>query len=72
MQKQDYVNYFNRVNNSPIDPADKKPFIAGGYTQADWNILNGYLFDREFFDDYMDTPEARSKYIEWWTKPIWA
>ena len=35
-------------------------------------ILNGYLFDREFFDDYMDTPEARSKYIEWWTKPIWA
>ena len=24
------------------------------------------------FDDYMDTPEARAKYIEWWTKPVWA
>jgi hypothetical protein len=72
MQKQDYISYSNRINNSPVDPKDKKPFIAGGYTQADWNILCGYLFDQEFFDDYMNTPEARAKYIEQWTKPVWA
>ena len=72
MQKYDYINYSNRVNNSSVDIEDKKPFIAGGYTQADWDILCGRLLDREFFNDYMNTPEARAKYIEWWTKPVWA
>jgi len=48
MQKQDYINYSKRVNNSPIATEEKKPFIGGGYTQADWNILSGYLFDQEF------------------------
>ena len=72
MQKQDYINYSNRINNYSTDPEDKKPFIAGGYTQADWNILNGHLIDIEFFDDYCDSPQSRAKYIEWWTKPVWA
>lgn len=48
------------------------PFLAGGYTQADWDILNGALVDWEYYYDYCDTPEARHSYIEWWTKPYWA
>ena len=50
----------------------KKPFIAGGYTQKDWDILCGYNFDREYYDDYCDTPMDRTRYIEYSTKPDWA
>lgn len=54
------------------DMIDKKPFIAGGYTQEDWDILNGSHFDIEYYDDYCDTPIARTNYIELSTKPKWA
>ena len=50
----------------------KKPFIAGGYSQEDWDILNGSNFDIEFYDDYCETPQDRTNYIEWVTKPKWA
>ena len=50
----------------------KKPFIAGGYTQEDWDILNGSHFDIEYYDDYCNTPLARTNYIELSTKPKWA
>lgn len=49
-----------------------KPFIAGGYTQEDWDILNGSNFDREFYDDYCEDPMSRTNYIAWITKPKWA
>ena len=51
---------------------DKKPFLCGGYTQEDWDILNGVYFDREYYDDYCDTPMDRSAYIAYITKPSWA
>ena len=51
---------------------DKKPFIAGGYTQKDWDIINGLYFDVEFYDDYCYTPELRTNYIARVTKPKWA
>jgi hypothetical protein len=50
----------------------KKPFIAGGYSQEDWDILNGSNFDIEFYDDYCETPQDRTNYIELVTKPKWA
>ena len=50
----------------------KKPFIAGGYSQEDWDILNGFYFDIEFYDDYCETPQDRTNYIECVTKPKWA
>lgn len=68
MQQYDY----NRYTMSIIDEPITMPFLAGGYTQADWNILNGALFDIEYYDDYCETPSERSAYIEWATKPYWA
>lgn len=50
---------------------EKMPFIAGGYTQEDWDILNGALIDREFLDDYCETPSDRWQYITMSTKPDW-
>lgn len=50
---------------------DKMPFLAGGYTQEDWEALNGYYIDREFLDDYCDTPSDRWRYITRATKPKW-
>lgn len=49
----------------------KMPFIAGDYTQEDWDILNGALIDREFLDDYCETPSDRWEYITMITKPDW-
>ena len=68
MTKLDYEAYSKRIANEQTD----MPFIAGGYTQADWDILNGAFFDREWYDDYCETPQSRSYYIEWRTKPYWA
>lgn len=51
---------------------EKIPFIAGNYTQDDWDILNGEQIDREFLDDYCDTPTDRWQYICWATCPKWA
>ncbi len=68
MTRRDYNAYTMSIIDEPHD----MPFIAGGYTQADWNILNGALIDQEYFDDYCETPESRHAYIEWWTKPYWA
>lgn len=50
----------------------KMPFICGGYSQEDWDILNGSKFDIEYYADYCDTPQAKTKYIESSTKPKWA
>ena len=47
----------------------KKPFIAEGYMQEDQDILNGSNFDIEFYDDYCETLQDRTNYIEWVTKP---
>ena len=49
---------------------DKMPFLAGGYTQEDWNALNGYYIDRYFLDN-CDTPSDRWEYLTWATKPEW-
>ena len=68
MTQHDYDAYSNRIANEPVD----KPFLCGGYTQADWNILNGDLFDREWYDDYCETPQDRAYYIECITKPYLA
>lgn len=68
MTQSDYNAYSAWRANKPIS----MPFIAGGYTQADWDILNGAMFDREYYDDYCDTPLSRSEYIELVTKPYWA
>ena len=50
----------------------QKPFIAGGYTQDDWNILCGCQFDIEYYDDYCNDPMSRTAYIAYVTKPEWA
>lgn len=68
MTQYDYNAYTMRIVDEPHD----MPFIAGGYTQADWDILNGVLIDVEYYDDYCDTPTSRAQYIEQWTKPYWA
>lgn len=48
------------------------PFLAGGYTQTDWDILNGAMVDLEFYYDYCKTPSEQYNYIERTTKPYWA
>lgn len=48
------------------------PFLCGGYTQEDWDILNGAELDVEFRDDYCATPSERYNYVTWATKPAWA
>ena len=68
MTRKEYNAYTMRIVDEPHD----MPFLCGGYTQADWNILNGALFDMEYYDDYCDTPSSRHEYIERWTKPYWA
>ena len=68
MTRRDYNAYTMRI----IDEPNEMPFIAGGYTQADWDILNGAMFDIEYYNDYCDTPDSRSSYIEYVTKPYWA
>lgn len=68
MTQKDYDAYSVWRSKTPRD----MPFLAGGYTQADWDILNGAMFDREYFDDFCDTPSSRSEYIELVTKPYWA
>lgn len=49
----------------------KKPFICGGYTQMDWDTLNGAFIDLEFLCDYCDPLDA-FYYETNKTKPIWA
>ena len=67
MTQNDYNAYSHwRVNEETM------PELCGGYTQADWDILNGAMLDVEFMDDYLSTPAEREKYIECWTKPYWA
>ena len=68
MTRKEYNAYTMRI----VDEPHNMPFIAGGYTQADWDILNGAMLDIEFMDDYLGTPAERAKYIEYWTKPYWA
>ncbi len=68
MTREDYNSYSHWRVNQSID----MPFLAGGYTQTDWDILNGAMFNREYYDDYCDTPSDRADYIERWTKPYWA
>lgn len=68
MTQTDYNSYTMSIVDEIID----MPYLCGGYTQADWNIINGAMFDREFYDDYLDTPQERANYIEWVTKPYWA
>lgn len=63
-----YCHWRSQQENMPFN----MPFLAGGYTQADWDILNGELVDIEYLCDYCDTPDARHAYIERWTKPYWA
>jgi len=52
-----------------------KPFICGGYTQGDWDALNGaYINDslRSYAADYINDPlQAEAMFMEA-TKPIWA
>lgn len=68
MTRECYDTYTKRILDEPQD----MPFLAGGYTQADWDIVNGALFDIEFFQDYCDTPSSEANYIEEVTKPYWA
>ena len=50
---------------------ERKPFIAGGYTQQDWEILNGALIDLDFLEDYCETPYDRWLHVTTSTKPKW-
>lgn len=47
------------------------PFLCGGYTQEDWDTLNGKYVDREYMDDYLSSPSERAGYLTWATKPAW-
>lgn len=47
------------------------PFLCGGYTQEDWDTLNGKYVDREYMDDYLSSPNERAGYLTWATKPAW-
>lgn len=51
-----------------------KPFLCGGYTQSDWDAINGaYINDslRSYAADYLDPLQADIMFLEA-TKPIWA
>ena len=53
---------------------DDMPFLCGGYTQSDWDILNGMDITQdlmEYCDDYLD-PIDRDYAIMSATKPLWA
>jgi len=49
----------NKLNNM-----EKKPFICGGYTQQDWDIINGSNFDIEFYNDYCNTPMEKQNMLQ--------
>ena len=68
MTQENYNAYSHWLSQKPID----MPFLAGGYTQADWNLINGNLVDREYMDDYLPYPNQKYEYINKWTKPYWA
>ena len=61
----------NRYAWSIVDEPITMPFLAGGYTQDDWNILNGACIDQEYMDDYIDDPISRHDYEMVRTKPYW-
>ena len=65
-------NDYNAYSHWRVNEEITMPELCGGYTQADWDILNGAMLDVEFMDDYLSTPAERAKYIECWTKPYWA
>ena len=65
-------NEYNAYSHWRVNEEITMPELCGGYTQADWDILNGAMVDREYLDDYCYTPDMKAKYIECWTKPYWA
>lgn len=68
---QEYYNAYSHYL-SQTDVEVEMPTICGGYTLADWLILEGELVDREYLDDYLDDPTERYNYIVRITKPYWA
>lgn len=72
MNRLDYNRYCHWRSQQGDDMAYDMPYLAGGYTQADWDILNGELVDWEYYYDECDTPSSKYEYLTWWTKPYWA
>lgn len=68
MTQKDYNSYSHWRVNEEIT----MPELCGGYTQADWDILNGAMVDREYLDDYCVTPSEKYGYMIRTTKPYWA
>lgn len=53
----------------------EKPFIAGGYTDSDWNCLMGCGINDSLIDyaeTYIADPLDRESLLIEATKPIWA
>lgn len=65
-------HYYNAYSHFCSQRKMTMPFLAGGYTQADWNLVSGNLVDTEFMDDYLPYPKQKYDYINKWTKPYWA
>lgn len=54
----------------------EKPYLCGGYTIEDWNILNGGNIDVDLYEDldicFEDDPIGYDIALMEATKPIWA
>lgn len=68
MTQNEQNNYVNTIIDKKVD----MPFLAGGYTQQDWDLVSGKLVDREYIDKYLTTQREICGYINWVTKPYWA
>lgn len=74
MTEQEFYQKENKTRwewENLVVRTETKPFFCGGYTQMDWDTLNGAFIDREFVDDYCD-PIDEYYYTCKVTKPEWA
>lgn len=65
-------NEYNNYTNSIVDENITMPYLCGGYTQTDWDMVSGKLVDLEYIENYVNTPSEVKGYINWVTKPYWA
>ena len=49
----------------------EKPFLCGGYTQMDWDALNGAFIDMEYVSDYCADPIEAYHYLVGATSQKW-
>lgn len=74
MIREDYDAYTMRI----IDEQHDMPFLAGGYTQADWDLLIKGYTDWEDYDHRWESCKSLEEQYDFLTeeclstKPYWA